>query len=67
MLRVLYWDRSGWALYTKRWERACFHVPVEVAEGAQRVEVEAAELMLMREGIELRGAKRKVRWRPPEA
>lgn len=67
MLRILFWDRSGWALYSKRLERGCFHVPVMVPEGAQRVEVEAAELMLMLEGIDLRGAKRQVRWRPPEA
>lgn len=66
MLRILFWDRSGWALYTKRLERGCFHVPVDVPEGTQRVDVEAAELMLMLEGIELRGAKRQARWRPPE-
>lgn len=65
MLRILFWDRSGWALYTKRLERGTFHLPVDIAEGTQRVEVEAAELMLMLEGIELRGAKRQVRWRPP--
>ena len=67
MLRVLFWDRNGWALYTKRLERGGFHLPVTVAEGAQRVEVDAAELMLMLEGIDLRGAKRHVRWRPSTA
>jgi transposase len=65
MIRVLFWDRNGWALYTKRLERGVFHLPVTVAEGTQRVEVDAAELMLMLEGIDLRGAKRHVRWRPP--
>jgi transposase len=65
MIRVLFWDRNGWALYTKRLERGVFHLPVTVAEGTQRVEVDAAELMLMLEGIDLRNAKRHVRWRPP--
>ena len=65
MLRVLFWDRNGWALYTKRLERGAFHLPVTVPEGTQRVEVDAAELMLMLEGIDLLGAKRHVRWRPP--
>ena len=67
MLRVLFWDRNGWALYTKRLERGAFHLPVTVPEGTQRVEVDAAELMLMLEGIDLLGAKRHVRWRPPTA
>jgi len=65
MLRVLFWDRNGWALYSKRLEAGNFHLPVEVAEGCQRVEMDAAELMLMLEGIDLRGAKRYARWRPP--
>ncbi len=67
MLRVLFWDRNGWALYSKRLEAGNFHLPVEVAEGCLRVEVDAAELMLMLEGIDLRGAKRYARWRPPIA
>ena len=66
MLRILFWDRNGWALYTKRLEVGTFHLPVIVAEGAQRVEIESAELALMLEGIELCGARRRVRWRPPE-
>ena len=66
MLRILFWDRSGWALYSKRLERGTFHVPVVVDDYAQRVEVEAADLMMMLEGIDLRGAKRRPRWRPPE-
>ncbi|MSP55609.1 MAG: transposase [Myxococcales bacterium] len=67
MLRVLFSDRNGWALYSKRLKVGNFHLPVEVAEGTHRVEVDAAELMLMLEGIDLRGAKRYARWRPPTA
>ena len=45
MLRVLFWDRNGWALYSKRLVVGNFHLPVEVAEGTQRAEVDAAELI----------------------
>lgn len=64
MLRILFWDRNGWALYAKRLEVGTFHIPVLVAEGAQRVQIESAELALMLEGIELCGAKRRARWPP---
>jgi transposase len=66
MLRVLFWDRTGWVLYSKRLERGRFHLPTDVPEGVQRLEIEAAELSLILEGIDLRGAHRHVRWRPPE-
>lgn len=66
MLRVLFWDRTGWALYAKRLEKGVFHLPAEVPVGAQRMEIEAADLSMMLEGIDLRGASRRPRWRPPE-
>jgi transposase len=65
-LKVLFWDRSGYCLFYKRLERGTFHLPV--AEGrATHVEMEAAELALMLEGIDLRGAKRRPRWEPRRA
>jgi len=67
MLRILFWDRTGWALYAKRLEKGVFHLPVDVPEGTQRVQIEAAELSMMLEGIDLRSARRRPRWRPPEA
>lgn len=67
MLRILFWDRSGWALYSKRLEKGVFHLPVDVPDGTQRIEVEAAELSMMLEGIDLRSARRRPRWHPPEA
>ena len=67
MLRILFWDRTGWALYTKRLERGVFHLPFAVPEGVQRCEVEAAELAMMLEGIDLSGARRRLRWRPTAA
>jgi transposase len=65
-VRILFWDRSGFCMVSKRLERGTFRVPWEDAEVAARthVEVEAAELALILEGIELRGAKRRPRWTP---
>lgn len=65
MARVLFWDRTGWVLYSKRLEKGTFHLPVDVPEGTQRLEIEAAELSMMLEGIDLRSARRRPRWRPP--
>lgn len=61
-VRVLYFDRDGYVLVTKRLERGVYRVPWENAEG--RVAVEAAELLLVLEGIELSGARRRDRWTP---
>jgi transposase len=47
----------------KRLERGTFHLPA-AEDRATHVEMEAAELALMLEGIDLRGAKRRPRWEP---
>ena len=62
-LKILFWDRSGYCLVYKRLERGTFHLPVETAAGTH-LEMEAAELSLMLEGIDLRGARRRPRWDP---
>jgi transposase len=61
--KILVWDRSGFWLLYKRLERGVFRFPVS-PDGVARVEVEAAELALILEGIDLAGAKRRPRFRP---
>lgn len=61
-VRVLYWDRDGYVLVTKRLERGCYRLPWPAEQ--RRVVIEAAELLLVLEGIELRGAGRRERWAP---
>lgn len=61
-VRVLYWDRDGYVLVTKRLERGSFRVPWPAEQG--RAIIEAAELLLVLEGIDLRGAARRARWSP---
>lgn len=62
MVKVLYWDRNGFCVIAKRLERGTFHLPERNARGV--VEMEWAELGLILEGLELRGARRRPRWSP---
>jgi len=63
-VKILWWDRGGFAIFYKRLEKGCFHFPD--ARG-RHVEMEAAELALLLEGIDLRGARRRARWLPPSS
>lgn len=64
-VRVLYFDRDGYVLVTKRLERGHHSLPWPAEQG--RVVIEAAELLLVLEGIDLRGARRRSRWSPRPA
>ncbi|MCL4155522.1 UNVERIFIED_CONTAM: hypothetical protein GTU68_000446 [Idotea baltica] len=59
-VKILFWDRSGFCLWYKRLEKGTFRFPDGSEEHS---EVEAAELALLLEGIDLRGARRRPRWR----
>jgi len=61
-VKILFWDRSGYALWYKRLQRGRFRFPS--SEDVARMEMEASELMLLLEGIELRGARRRPRFVP---
>ena len=58
MVKALYWDRDGFALWSKRLERGRFAVP---AEGP--AEIGRAELALLLEGVTVRVVRRSPRWR----
>jgi transposase len=61
-VRVLYFDRDGYVLITKRLEKGSYRLPWSAEQG--RVVVEAAELLLVLEGIDVRGSARRPRWSP---
>jgi len=61
-VRVLYWDRDGYVLVTKRLEKGQYRLPWRSERG--HVVVEAAELLLVLEGIDLAGSVRRARWSP---
>lgn len=63
-VKVLWWDRSGFVLWYKRLEEGRFRF---FDRDAPAYEMEAAELALILEGIELAGARRRKRYRRPEA
>jgi len=64
LMKMIWWDRTGYALLAKRLSRGTFRLPTAVGEGEERVRIEAGELGLMFEGIDLRQARRRKRWRP---
>ena len=64
LMKLLFFDRTGWAVLYKRLERGTFQLPsVQSADG--RVEIDAGELAMILEGIDLRTAVRRKRYRRP--
>lgn len=64
-VRVVYWDRNGFAMWSKRLERGRFR-PVFSPDGRLLASaIESAELALVLEGIDLAGARRRPRWPGP--
>jgi transposase len=61
-IKLLVWDRTGWVLLYKRLERGTFRVPTEPELGQRHVEVDAGELGLMLEGLEVRSVRSRTRW-----
>jgi len=52
-LKILYWDRDGYALWYKRLEAGRFRIPVALtSEGKAVALISAAQLAMILEGIE---------------
>ena len=65
--KVLVWTPSGWCLVYKRLEKGRFHLPRSVAARERALTIDAAELVALLDGIDLRDVPRPRRWRPPGA
>lgn len=63
-VRILYWDRDGFALWSKRLERGRFRHAFDESGALRCEQIEAADLTLILEGLDLRDAKRRTRWVP---
>jgi transposase len=62
-IQILFWDRNGLCIVKKRLESGTFRLVRRPDGEAAHVEIDAAELALMLEGIELQGATRRKRYR----
>jgi transposase len=61
-VKILYWDRDGFAVWSKRLEEGTYAVPL--GDGAEhRREITAQELGALLSGIDLSTAKRRKRYR----
>ena len=60
-LKILYWDRDGWAVWYKRLEMGVFKLP-RVEQGARSVELRASELAMILDGIDVSKLKRVPRY-----
>ena len=61
-VKILYWDRDGWALWSKRLEMGTYAYPFD-ATG--RKEITSGELGALLEGIDLKSARRRKRYLLP--
>ena len=62
-IKVLWWDRDVYCLWYKRLEKGGFRFPTDaVTPGATHVEVKAAELMMILDGVDLGSVRRQRRY-----
>jgi transposase len=65
-LKLLYWDSDGLAIWYKRLEEGTFRFPPPPAAG-HGLEVRAADLAMLLDGVDLETVKRRKRYRRPAA
>lgn len=65
-IKILYWDRDGFAVWAKRLEEGTYAMPF-TESGEPRREITAQELGALLSGIDLSQAKRRKRYRRPRA
>lgn len=63
-LKLLYWDSDGLAIWYKRLEKGSFAFPPPPADG-HGIEMRAAELAMLLDGVDLASVKRRKRYRRP--
>jgi transposase len=65
-LKLLYWDSDGLAIWYKRLEEGTFRFPAPMEKG-DGVEIRAADLTMLLDGVDLNSVKRQKRYRRPQA
>lgn len=62
-IKILYWDKDGYALWYKRLEKGSFRFPsASATPGTAGVEVKAADLMMILDGVDLGSVRRQRRY-----
>jgi transposase len=64
-LKLLYWDTDGLAIWYKRLEEGSFRFP-EVTGDGHGVEIRAADLTMILDGVDLKSVKRQRRYQRPQ-
>lgn len=62
-VKLLFFSAGGFVLYYKRLERGRFCMP-RIPAGATRVTLDAAELAMLLDGVDLRAVRRIPHWAP---
>lgn len=65
-VKVLTWSAGGFALWYKRLEQGRFRKPLAEA-GGSTLELDAAQLAMLLDGIDINGVKRAKLWEPRRA
>ena len=63
-LKILAWEEDGWAIWYKRLEQGVFRFPA-AGDGAPGVEIRAAELAMLLDGVILEQVQRRKRYHRP--
>lgn len=68
VIKALWWDLDGWAIFAKRLEVGIFRFPdVRFVDGRyEPVEIERSDLLMLLEGIDADSVKRLKRYRKPK-
>lgn len=68
VIKALWWDLDGWAIFAKRLEVGVFRFPdVRFVDGRyEPVEIERSDLLILLEGIDADSVKRLKRYRKPK-
>ena len=62
-VKILYWDRDGFAMWSKRVEEGTYAIPFGESSAERQREISAQELGALLSGIDLSAATRRKRYR----
>lgn len=66
-VRLLFWDRDGFCLVAKRLEAGTFRRVRDAAQDQAHVEIDAADLSMLLEGVDAKSVRRRKRFKPQTA